>query len=102
MNLVDPQFTRLMEKEGCQYIGPDQDPRLGPVTRCGHKVITGKAYCAEHYPVVYMVGSSITKLNKGRSAAVVAKKQHEWAPGELEDLLWECYEELVASGEIEA
>ena len=101
MNLADPMFTKLMEKEGCQYIGPDQDPRLHDIVKCGCKVIEGKAYCAEHYPVVYMVGSSVTKL-KGRSASSVAKKQHEWAPGELEDLLWECYEELIEAGEIEA
>jgi hypothetical protein len=48
---------------------------------------------------MYQTGTAITK---GRSALVVAKKQHEWAPGELEDLLWECYEELLTEGEIEA
>lgn len=100
MNLSDTVAQKLIEKEGCQYIGPDQDPLIhNPITKCGCKVITGKAYCAEHYPVVYMVGSSITKL---KSAKSVAKKQHDWAPGEMEDLLWECYEELVAEGEIEA
>ena len=102
MRLTDTVMQKLIEKEGCQYMGPDQDPRKGPVTICGHKVIEGKAYCAEHYPVVYMVGSSITKLGKGRSAASVAKKQHEWDPGEMETLLQECYDELVEEGEIEA
>ena len=99
MAMTDTVMQKIIEREGCQYMGPDQDPRKGPVTICGHKVIDGKAYCAEHYPVVYMVGSSITKL--GRSAGGVAKKQQGWAPGELEDLLQECYDELVAEGEIE-
>jgi hypothetical protein len=48
---------------------------------------------------MYQTGTAVTKK---RSASAVAKKQHEWAPGELEDLLWECYEELLTEGEIEA
>jgi hypothetical protein len=48
---------------------------------------------------MYQTGTAVSKK---RSASVVAKKQHEWAPGELEDLLWECYEELLTEGEIEA
>ena len=98
MAINDTVMQKLIEKEGCQYIGPDQDPRLGPVKMCGHKVIDGKAYCAEHYPVVYMVGSSITKLK--RSASPVAQKQR-WE-GEISELMWELYEELLAEGEIEA
>ncbi|MFM9151297.1 MAG: hypothetical protein ACKOPU_03360 [Candidatus Planktophila sp.] len=98
MAMTDTVMQKLIEKEGCQYIGPDQDPRKGPVKICGHKVIDGKAYCAEHYPVVYMVGSSITKLK--RSASPVAEKQR-WE-GEISELMWELYEELLAEGEIEA
>ena len=99
MNLSDTVAQKLIEKEGCQYIGPDQDPRIhSPITKCGCAVIPGKAYCAEHYPVVYMVGSSITKLK--RSASPVAQKQR-WE-GEISELMWEIYEELLAEGEIEA
>lgn len=94
----DTVMQKVIEKEGCQYIGPDQDPRLHDIKKCGHKVIDGKAYCAEHYPVVYMVGSSITKLK--RSASPVAQKQR-WE-GEISELMWEIYEELLAEGEIEA
>jgi hypothetical protein len=96
---TDAAIQRILEKEGCQYMGPDQDPRSGPVKYCGHPVIPGKSYCAEHYPMMYQTGTAITKK---RSASLVAKKQHDWDPGELETLLWECYEELLAEGEIEA
>lgn len=98
MNFNDTVAQKMIEKEGCQYIGPDQDPRLHDIKKCGHTVIQGKAYCAEHYPVVYMVGSSITKLKKG--ASPVAQKQR-WE-GEISELMWEIYEELLAEGEIEA
>ena len=98
MNLTDTVAQRLLEKEGCQYIGSEQDPRLQDVVKCGCAVLPGKSYCKEHYAMVYQTGTATRK----KSAAVVAKKQHEWAPGELEDLLWECYEELIEEGEIEA
>ena len=97
MAINDTVFQKLLEKEGCQWIG-DQDPRTQTVKYCGCKVIPGKSYCEEHYVRVYMGGLP----NKRRSAKVVAKKQHTWAPGELEDLLQEVYDELVAEGEIEA
>jgi hypothetical protein len=69
------------------------------IKMCGRAVLKGKAYCEEHYNIVYGSGTALTKK---RVPAIVAKKQHEWAPGELEDLLWECYEELITEGEIEA
>lgn len=97
--LSDSAVQRMLAKEGCQYMGPNQDPRHSAVKYCGHPVIPGKSYCSEHYPVMYQTGTAVTKK---RSASAVAKKQHEWAPGELEDLLWECYEELLTEGEIEA
>ena len=99
MDLTNTLAQRTFERDGCQYIGPDQDPRRDVIKMCGHTVLKGKAYCGEHYNIVYGAGTALTKK---RSAAVVAKKQHEWAPGELEDLLWECYEELITEGEIEA
>jgi hypothetical protein len=50
---------------GCQYIGADIDPRkvLGRVPMCGHKTLEGKAYCGDHYWVVYKKGSSTLKSN---------------------------------------
>ena len=98
MRMNDSVTQKLIENEwGCQWIGPEQDPRNGPVTYCGCKVIPGKAYCREHYEKMYVQGSA---LRKGRSASGVVKKQ-QWA-GNLEELMWEVYEELVAEGEIEA
>jgi len=95
-NLSDSIFQRLIEKElGCQYMGPDQDPRRGRVKYCGCPVIPKKAYCEEHYRIMYIGG--VPKKKK-----VVVKKQHEWAPGEMEDLMQECYDELIAEGKIEA
>lgn len=99
MNLTDSVAQKLIEKEGCQYIGPDQDPRLHDIVKCGKRVVDGKSYCAHHYAMMYQTGTALTKK---KSALSVAKKQHEWAPGELEDLLWEVYEELIEEGEIEA
>ena len=49
---------------GCQYIGPEQDPRKGPVTYCGKKTLTGKAYCEEHYHVVYRKGTTVNGKRK--------------------------------------
>lgn len=49
---------------GCQYIGPEQDPRKGPVHYCGKKTLAGKAYCEEHYYVVYKKGTSVNGKRK--------------------------------------
>jgi hypothetical protein len=98
MVMSESSAQKRIDKLGCQYMGPDQDPRE-PVKYCGKPNLPGKSYCAEHYPMMYQTG---TATSKKKSAGVVAKKQHEWAPGELEDLLWECYEELITEGEIEA
>ena len=99
MDLSTTLAQRTFERDGCQYIGPEQDPRHHMIKMCGRAVLKGKAYCEEHYNIVYGSGTALTKK---RVPAIVAKKQHEWAPGELEDLLWECYEELITEGEIEA
>ena len=96
MNLSETVADKMIERMGCQYMGPDQDPRE-PVQYCGKVVIAGKSYCAEHYPMMYQTG---TATSKKKSAAAVAKKQHEWAPGELEDLMMEVYQELIDEGEI--
>ena len=70
MAINDTVMQKIIEKEGCQWIGPDQDPKTGPVTICGCAVIPGKAYCQEHYDRVYVKGSALTK---GRSASVLRK-----------------------------
>ena len=98
MNLSETVADKMVERMGCQYMGPNQDPRE-PVQYCGKPNLKGKSYCEEHYSLMYQTG---TATSKKRSAAIVAKKQHEWAPGELEDLMMEVYQELIDEGEIEA
>jgi len=56
--MKDPAATHV---HACTYIGPEQDPRKAPVTYCGKPTLQGKSYCLEHYPVVYMVGSSVNR-----------------------------------------
>jgi hypothetical protein len=51
----------------CQYIGPDQDPRKGPIHYCGSAVISGKAYCGDHYWVVYKKGTAIAGKKKEKA-----------------------------------
>lgn len=52
----------------CTYLGPEFDPRTHnyvkePVPYCGCQTLEGKAYCHEHYYVVYKKGSSNLKNN---------------------------------------
>lgn len=44
---------------GCQYIGPEQDPRRGLVHYCGKPTVGGKSYCADHYYLIYKKGTSV-------------------------------------------
>jgi len=61
---------------GCQYIGPDQDPRKHhPIKYCGAKTIEGKSYCGDHYWVVYKKGT-----------AIAGKKKEKMIELEIEDL----------------
>ena len=51
----------------CQWIGPEQDPRKGPITFCGCKTLEGKAYCGDHYWRVYAKGTSVNGKRKERA-----------------------------------
>ena len=53
--------------QGCQYIGPEQDPRKGPVQYCGKPTVEGKSYCHEHYWIVYQKGTSVNGRRKERA-----------------------------------
>lgn len=54
--------------DGCQFIGPEQDPlRNWPIKMCGCKTIKGKAYCGEHYWTVYDRGTAIAGKRKAKS-----------------------------------
>lgn len=51
---------------GCQWIGPDQDPREGPIHYCGKTTLTDKSYCHEHYWQVFARGTSTAGRRKER------------------------------------
>ena len=51
----------------CQWIGPEQDPRKGPVHYCGAQTIDGKSYCHEHYWRVYAKGTSVNGRRRERA-----------------------------------
>jgi hypothetical protein len=58
--------------QGCQYLGPEFDPRTwryteAPTPYCGCKTIAGKNYCAEHYYVVYKKGTAIAGRRKEKA-----------------------------------
>ena len=73
---------------GCQYIGPEQDPRKGPITYCGCKTLEGKAYCADHYYVVYAKGTSVNGKRKERAIdKEIAELKHQQEIEEIENEL---------------
>ena len=63
----------------CQYIGPEQDPRKGPIHYCGAKVIEGKNYCHDHYWIVYKKGTAIAgrKKEKAIDAEIESLKRQQ-------------------------
>jgi hypothetical protein len=77
----------------CQYIGPEQDPLNDwPVKTCGCKAIYGKAYCQEHFDIVYQKGTALRKRKKEMRVA-----QAVW---DLESEMNAVIEELLNEDEI--
>lgn len=71
--------------QGCQYIGPEQDPRKGPVTYCGARTVEGKSYCHEHYWVVYQRGSAVAGKKKEKEIdAELAELRRQQEVDEME------------------
>lgn len=71
--------------EGCQYIGPEQDPlRDWPIKYCGCKTIAGKAYCHEHYHKVYAKGTSVN--GKRREHAIEQEIEELRRQQEIEEM----------------
>lgn len=61
--------------EGCQWIGPEQDPlRNYPIKYCGARTVTGKLYCHDHYFRVYQKGTSV---NGKRISKLIEKEIEE-------------------------
>jgi hypothetical protein len=54
---------------GCQYLGPEYDPRkhMGATPYCGCQTLTGKSYCGEHYYKVYQKGTAIAGKKKEKA-----------------------------------
>lgn len=66
----------------CTYMG-------NSTTACGHPTLPGKSYCAEHYSLVYKVGSGTRRKKDERIAAAV------WS---VQDSFNEAVAELEAEG----
>ena len=65
----------------CQYIGTG--------TACTATPLPGKSYCAEHYALVYRVGSGVQRKRDTRQAAKVRLVQQ---------MFYEACEQLEAEG----
>ena len=60
----------------CQWIGPDQDPKLHwPIKMCGCAVVPGKSYCEDHYRKMYISGTAITGKRKQKALEAAAKEK---------------------------
>jgi hypothetical protein len=55
--------------EGCQWIGPDQDPlRHNPIKHCGRMPLwPGRSYCEEHVWQVYQKGTAVGQSRKNKA-----------------------------------
>jgi len=59
----------------CQYIGPEQDPRTGPIHYCGSTHMwPGRSYCVDHVWKVYAKG---TGINNKRQIKAIEKEMAE-------------------------
>lgn len=71
--------------DGCQYIGPDQDPlKNWPIKYCGCKTLEGKSYCGDHYWVVYDKGTSVNGKRKSKAIEREIEQMAKEAEEELE------------------
>jgi hypothetical protein len=86
----------LVRSLGCQYLGPDYDPRdrqqrTQPTPYCGCKSLVGTSvYCAEHYPKMYQKGTALRRRAKDIKRAASVR---EW-----ESLFNEAVSELESEG----
>ena len=88
--------TALVRALGCQWLGPEYDPRehkdrLKPTPYCGCKDLVGESlYCAEHYARMYVKGSALRKRKKDIARAQQLR--------DLESLFNEAVAELESEG----
>ena len=77
--------------EGCQYIGPDQDPaKHWPIKTCGCPKLPGLNYCDVHYSQMYQKGTAYRRRLKDIRRA---ENIRQW-----ESLFNEAVAELEAEG----
>ena len=50
-------------QNGCQWVGPEQDPQLAPLDYCGNPIFL-RSYCHDHVWKVYKKGSGINNKKK--------------------------------------
>jgi hypothetical protein len=63
---------------GCTWIGPEQDPRKGPVEYCGKVPLwPGRSYCEEHIWQVYRKGTAQGVSRKNKAIELELKKMKE-------------------------
>jgi hypothetical protein len=74
--------TQSTQITACTYMGDSTHA-------CGEPTLAGKSYCAEHYALVYKVGSGTRRKKDERVAAAV------W---DLESAMNEAVAELEAEG----
>jgi hypothetical protein len=70
----------------CQYIGAE-----GHKPTCTHTALEGKSYCAEHYALVYQVGTGVRRKKDQRRAAAVWDLESEFNAA-VEELIEEGYD----------
>jgi hypothetical protein len=85
----DALAQAIFNKEGCQWIGPEVDPLrdYGKYQCCGQKVLSGAAWCGEHYWKVYRKGTAIAGKTKAKEidAEIADLKRIEEIAAILED-----------------
>jgi hypothetical protein len=66
--------------QGCQWVGPEQDPLRAPLVYCGCKTLwPGRSYCEEHVWRVYQKGTAqgMSRKNKAIEKELAELKRLE-------------------------
>ena len=54
--------------QGCQWVGPEQDPHVAPLQFCGCLPLwPGRSYCEEHVWKVYQKGTAVGVSRKNKA-----------------------------------
>lgn len=80
MSNLDALGDAVIRAEGCQWVGPEQDPLKGPLKFCGCKNLwPGRSYCADHVWRVYAKGTAtgMSRKNKEIEREMAALKELE-------------------------